>query len=186
MRRSSMGCGARSSHHANRATPSAATANPPATSGSDQPRSGPSTIANTSAVTPATENAAPGRSSGVACGSREVGTSSAVATRARAARAALKTNSERQENASSSPPAMRMPISPAPPNTPDQTPTTRPRSSDGKALVMIDRVIGMISAAAMPAPARMAMTVPVPSTHSTATDAPAKTSRPSSRAPFRP
>ncbi len=90
-----------------------------------------------------------------------------VAARVIAVRPTLNANTDRHENASSSPPAVRRPINAPPTVTPDQMPTARPRSSGGNTRVMIDSVIGITAAAPIPAIARIAMITGMSSSTST-------------------
>ena len=69
----SIGCGATRSHRTKPTRKTRATANEPTTTPFVQPRSGPSMMPNSSAVSPTSDSTAPRGSSGVASSSRERG-----------------------------------------------------------------------------------------------------------------
>ncbi|HEY2869463.1 MAG TPA: hypothetical protein VGJ11_08130, partial [Gaiellales bacterium] len=66
---------------------------------------------------------------------------------------------ERQRPGGEAAPGEQARVAPAP-ATPTQMPTARPRSSSGKTFVMIERVIGMTSAAPTPMTARRPIASP--------------------------
>ena len=76
----SIGCAARRSWRRNAHATTAVSTNAPTTSGSVQPRSAPSMMPNSSAVSPTSESTAPMGSSGVAESSRDRGLNTATAT----------------------------------------------------------------------------------------------------------
>jgi hypothetical protein len=72
------------------------------------------------------------------------------------------------------------------PETPAQMLMARPRSRDGKVLVMMDKVAGMMSAPPTPIDARVAINTPADGAKADATDPIAKVSSPAFNARLRP
>ena len=95
-RGSSIGCGMRSSHATKNTRASAEATNAATVRGSPQPRTGPSMMPNTRPTTVTRAAAEPSGSRRAASASREPGTTSAVPTSARTARATLRPKNEFQ------------------------------------------------------------------------------------------
>src|SRR5690242_16505912 len=134
---------------------------------------------------PSADRAAP-TGSRVVFPPRDVGTIRAVAADAITASVTLIANTDDHENHSSSVPERSSPTTAPAPAMPAQMPTARPRSSSGKTFVMMERVVGMTSAAPTPITARSAISQPGSLTKTAASDATPKTARPIWRMPLRP
>ena len=131
--------------------PMTAAANSAMISGEPQPQALPSTSARTSAVRPVDSAAMPGKSTVRATvSSRDSRVANSVTTTATTATGRLRKKIARQETYSVSAPPTTGPIASASAETPAQVPIALPRSSGGKALVMIERVAGIMNAAPMP------------------------------------
>ena len=139
-----------------------------------QPRSGASMIAPVRTPRPTVESTAPTGSSRGCFGSRESGTSFGVAASAAITIGTLTRNTALQSNCSSSKPPATGPMPTPMPATAAQMPIAFGRSSAGKTLVRIDRVVGMISAPPIPIRARVAISMFARSANAEASEAPPK------------
>ena len=92
--------------------------------------------------------------------SRDSWAANSVTATAPAATGRLRKKIARQETYSASAPPTTGPMASASADTPAQVPIALPRSSGGKALVMIERVPGIMNAAPMPCTARPATSQP--------------------------
>ena len=184
--RSSIGCAARRCQATKAARMPAPTANAPRIVPSVQPRSGASMSAHTSAVSPAIESAAPGRSTRGCDGSRDSGTRAKAPTRPNATIGRLTRNRLFQLKCSSSQPPVTGPTAIPSPDTAAQMAIAFGRSCAGKRLVRIDSVVGMIAAAPRPISARAAMSEEALSANVANSDPAPKTSRPVTSARRRP
>ena len=90
-------------------------------------------------------------------------------------------NTAVQSNCSSSQPPLAGPMPTPMPATAAQMPIAFGRSSAGKTFVMIDSVVGMISAPPMPMSALVAISMLADSAKADASDAPPKMARPEPR-----
>ncbi len=115
-----------------------------------QPRVGPSVMPRTNPPMARIESNEPLMSTRGAAGSLVAGTRIMAATHATTAKAAVTTKIDPHQNCSSSAPEPTRPRTAPAPAKPLHTATARARSSAGKTLVMVDRVLGMIRAAPMP------------------------------------
>jgi hypothetical protein len=161
-------------------------AKPVSVTGSSQPCCGASMIAKTTPKRPSEDSSAPTGSRRTRFELREVGTIGIVAAKASAASVTLTANTDGHENHSSNVPERSRPMIAPAPAMPAQMPTARPRSWGGKTLVMIDRVVGITSAAPTPITARRPISVDGALTSIAASEAPPKTTSPVSRIPLRP
>ena len=92
----------------------------------------------------------------------------------------------RQEAASTSSPPRLGPSASEMPLTPPQKPMALPRSSGGKTLAMIDRVLGIIMAPPSPWTARKPISHPIPGARPQASEARVKTHSPTMKTALRP
>ena len=131
------------------------------TSGEPQPHALPSTRASTSAVRPPDRATIPGMSTWWSVvSSRDSRVANSVTTTAPTATGRLRKKIALQDTYSASAPPTTGPMASASAETPAQVPIALPRSSGGKALVMIDRVAGIMKAAPAPWTARPATSRP--------------------------
>ena len=123
-----------------------------------QPALGASMIANTMIATAAVESTIPRRSRRGASGSREVGTTHATSAIAASASGTFARNVACHENDSRSAPPTMGPSATAAPVLAPQRPIARARSRRSvKMLLMIDSVVGKMTAAPTPIRARVAV-----------------------------
>src|SRR2546430_11857433 len=115
-----------------------------------RPGAAPEMIRKTSPPMPAPDSTEPTVSRRAGWGSAVLGARRAAAPNATPASAAVATNVETQENHSSRAPERSMPRIDPDTAKPDQTPTARPRSSDGNTAVMVDRVPRVLNGAPPP------------------------------------
>ncbi len=155
-------------------------------SGSPQPRSGPSVMPKTSAASAAAERSAPTRSIRGGRASRVAGTIASVPMSAMVARTTLKTKIDCHGSHSSITPEASNPSTPPPAATPTHVPTALPRSSGGKTVVITDSVTGMIIAAPTPIAPRSAISSPGPFAKMAASEERPKRPRPAARTGLRP
>ena len=167
------------------ASTAADAAKPPRMRPSVQPHSGAWMMAAVRTPRPTVESTAPTGSSRDCSGSFESGTSFGMAISAAAAIGTLMRNTAVQLNCSSSQPPLAGPMPTPMPATAAQMPIAFGRSSAGKTLVMIDSVVGMISAPPMPISALVAMSMLADSAKADASDALPKMARPATSAPRR-
>ena len=125
--------------------------------GDPQPHELPSTSARTSAVSPADSAAMPGMSTWCSVvSSRDSRVAKSVTATAPTATGRFRKKIARQDTYSASAPPTTGPIASASADTPAQVPIALPRSSAGKAFVMIESVAGIMNAAPTPCTARPA------------------------------
>ena len=167
------------------ASTAADAAKPPRMRPSVQPHSGAWMMAAVRRPRPTVESTAPTGSSRDCSGSFESGTSFGMAISATAAIGTLMRNTAVQLNCSSSQPPLAGPMPTPMPATAAQMPIAFGRSSAGKTLVMIDSVVGMISAPPTPMSALVAMSMLADSAKADASDALPKMARPATSAPRR-
>jgi hypothetical protein len=134
---------------------------------------------------PTVESRAPTGSSRACLGSRESGTSLGAASRAAATIGTLMRKTAVQSNCSRRPPPAAGPMPTPMPATAAQMPIAFGRSSAGKTLVRIERVVGMISAPPIPISARVAISMLADSANADASEALPKISSPATSAPRR-
>jgi hypothetical protein len=133
----------------------AATANSPRIGTEPQPHELPSTSASTTAVRPVVRAAMPGMSTTRATvSSRDSRVAKSVTATAAIATGRLRKKMARQLTLSARKPPTTGPMASADADTPAHVPIALPRSSGGKALVMIESVAGIMNAAPMPWTAR--------------------------------
>ncbi len=184
--RSSIGSSTRRSQRPNSARIAAPPPNAPRITASVQPRSGASIRPQTTAVSPATDSAAPTQSSRGFDGSRDSGTSTNAPTRHAAIAGRLKRKIQRQSTCSISQPPVTGPIATPSPATAAQMAIARGRSDAGKMLVRMESVVGMIPAAPTPISARDAISAEELSASAARTEPTPKTTRPVTSARRRP
>src|SRR6186997_1219727 len=188
----SIGCSERRSHHTKTTSTAAATMNAPTTYESPHPRSGPSMILYSSALTPINESTAPNGSSGVAESSLLRGANTATATITTTETTMFTTNTAPHQNDGkihqpvSRKPAMTGPSAPPAPAKPAQIAIALARSCGGKTAVSNDSVAGITKAAPMPEIALEAMTASEVLANAPTSDPAANTPRPHSNASLRP
>ena len=155
--KSTIGLRTRSSMATNATSAKAASANRPTIRPEPQPQRLDSTSPRTRPVSPMVSVATPGTSMRRATvSSRDSCAANSVTATAPAATGRLRKKIARQLTDSVSSPPRTGPMASASADTPAQVPIALPRSCGGKALVMIDSVAGIISAAPMPWIARPA------------------------------
>src|SRR5882757_6308306 len=133
----------------------------------------------TSAVMPIEDRITPGRSTGGAAGSREVGTNRTPPMMATAATGTLTMNTEPQEKCSSSQPPEIGPAATPTPTIAAHSPIAFARfTGSAKMLVISDRVVGKMTAAPTPIAARAQMSASAESTCDAMADVIAKTASP--------
>ena len=101
-------------------------------------------------------------------------------------RIALNRNTDCQSQTSSSTPETSRPKTAPAPATPTQAPTARPRCSAGNDVVMIDRVVGMTSAAPTPITPRRTISTSGSAVNAAAAEPSAKTASPMTSTGLRP
>ena len=185
-RSGNMGCGATCSQRTKPTRKTAAATKVVITSGSLQPRSGPSMMPNSRAARPTSDNRAPRGSRGVALSSRDRGLYSATAAAVTATMGRFTRNAEPHQKRSSSAPDTIGPRAPPAPAKPTHMAMARRLSAGGKIAAMSESVAGMISAAPTPWTARPPMTTPVDPARPLISAPTPKTARPTRSAPFRP
>ena len=155
-----IGARTRSSIATNAASPAAPPTNSPTTAGEPQPHELPSISASTSAVNAAVRTATPGKSiTRSIVRSRDSRTANSVAMTATTATGRLMKKIALQETCSTRNPPTNGPIESANAETPAQVPIALPRSAGVNALVMIESVAGIISAAPVPCRTRLAISI---------------------------
>ena len=182
---SSIGLAVRSSQATKPARITAAMPKPPRMRPLVQPHSGASMMAAVRMPSPTVESTAPIGSSRPCSGSFESGTSFGIASSAATTIGTLMRKTAVQLNCSSSQPPLAGPMPTPMPATAAQMPIAFARSSAGKTLVMIDSVVGMISAPPMPMSDLVAMSMLADSAKAEASDAPPKMTNPATSAPRR-
>jgi hypothetical protein len=186
-RTSSMGCWARLSHAPKQISAATAMAKSPRTGKLVQPWLGASMMADTNDNRPKTDRAAPVQSTCWPSGLRDSGTSRRPARIATAATGTLTMNTEPHQKWSSKVPPTSGPRTTPRPTTPDQIPIANARSrASVNTLVRIDRVAGMMNAAAPPMTARAPTSWPTPVVNAATADAAPNTASPRVRARRRP
>ena len=132
------------------------------------------------------DRAAPSGSSRDSAGSRDSGTRKGAASTAKATTGRFTRKTDPHEKCSSSHPPATGPIAIPRPATAAQMPIARARSSAGKTLVRMERVVGMISAPPMPMSARVRISVSALSDMAASSDPVPNTSIPATSARRRP
>ncbi len=155
--KSTIGADWRCSTAAKPASPTTATASSDSSRAEPQCQALPSTRASTSAARPIVRLSTPGTSTRCAAvSSRDSRTANSATSTAPTATGRLRKKIDCQLTLCTSRPPSTGPMASAIAETPAQVPIALPRSAGGKALVMIERVAGIISAEPTPCTARQA------------------------------